>query len=528
MAVAAAVPNSALSALVPQTAHVFDAADAPVRSSGCLTSREEISRFVGAGAAPDALAAAIAQVAAAVSGSGPPPAASDVAVGLLGCREVFDVVRRYQSCEAHSVATGLPRPALLALYRQEGSLSISPPKTSYSHGPLIATAPMTCRPDTVPFGFDPTMSRVGFNFVYDRTAFDATTLDPTSQSFGLAFRNMITLGGIDSIVNPRVSPEDELRHLLAKAKSAAPPVAAVTTLNSLVRAKLSPFQRAIFDEVCIGLMMCELDSLGGSQLPGPENLLDQLRTTMTDLVTTHAATRRGNDIMLTAKDDGPEARAVLALQTRWFESRTRWTTLLARADRAGSIAFDQLPPFLAYLRFNTGDAIFGGIVLRAIGAMEAAKAKATLTPWPRADVFLTALAGTLLDHPDVLRARQLVRDHWAPHVGTETAWRHIGLVDELRNVGVPPLWLTTAPLPKPRLRKTADVAREMVDLVVGTDVAPAIEQLLYTAPISTVLSLGIMDALPVAARREPLVKAHSFDRLRIVYDKALRDAGVAP
>jgi hypothetical protein len=538
MALAAAAPDSPLSGLVPETAHVFDFAvrrpgrgvgDKPVSRSGCLVSLKEITRFVGLGTAPDALADALDAVTAAATASGPSPPAETVAKGLIGCREVFDAVRRYDLCGANAAVTNQTLPVLMALYRQEGGLCVSPPASSYPHSPLINTAPETCRPDDVPFEFVTTESRVGFNFTYEQPGVDGTTLDGTSQAFGLTWRNMLTLGGIDSIFRPRLSAGDEVRHVLARASTAAPPIPALESLRTAIRAKLNPFQRQLFGEMLAGLLMCELDSLSADSLPEPIALLDTLRAAASGLVTAHVATRRGNEIMLTATDDAAEARAVLALQARWFDSRSRLTTLLARTDRAGAVAFNPLPPFMAYLRFNVGDAIFAGILLRAIGALEAARTAATVSPWPHADQFLNALSASFITHPDVLRARKLVRDHWKPKVGTETAWRHIGLVDELRQVGVPPVWLTTAPAPMPVLLKTADVARELVDILVRTDAIPVIDRLLYTAPISKTIALGVMDALPVGAKqRLPLVKAHSFDRLRIVYEKAAQDAGLLP
>lgn len=546
MRFAAALPNQALNALVPETAHVFDAADPRFDRSGCLASSAEVATATGAGADANDLGAAIAAFAAAATQQQGAAAVSvqQAARGIRVTREVFDLVRRLNMCRDSATTVNAVFADVLGLFRQEGGLVLSPPHASYRHGPLIRTNAnlANCRSSVINFAGVPQVvptwgsvnERVGFNLSYVMAgAVDQPLQHPVSRSFGMVWRNIQVMAGLDSIFRPRLHASDELIWLFERAAALAP----IKHLVNDVRPHLSAIQRDLLagranpplrGGMPAGITMCVIDLLADDELPELEALLTDSVDLFDRLLAGHATVAHSGEVILSADETSSDATLTLELQARWWRSRTQLSTLLARRDRTGAVAFDDFTPFLAYLRFNAGDALFVGILLRTIAALDHARARAKKHAWPGSADFLDALDKSLFTASDTAEADMLVKTHWSQHVATETTWRHQGLVDAFRDRGVPPMWLTTPPAPPPTLQRTADVARRCVDLIAGADLMAALDRLLRTMPLGMLHAFGLTDGFNTPADgRVAFSKAHSFYRVRTAYANAVATAGLS-
>jgi hypothetical protein len=138
----------------------------------------------------------------------------------------------------------------------------------------------------------------------------------------------------------------------------------------------------------------------------------------------------------------------------------------------------------------------------------------------------------------------------------ETRWRHQGLLEELIRVGERPPWLRGALEPQDEsLRKiqeadleTANVVDRIVSRIARQQLASVVNAALEFTPVKTLVDLGILIPLrtsltevPAEFRpqqqdkertlewarvraRAPLVRAHSFERLRLAYSRAFARA----
>lgn len=538
-----------------------------IKTSGCLLSAQEIARTASEAnipAGPDPVAAVVEAVGSVVSppslaqhleslrtaaASAPAkdsPEARKAAHGLIATRETFDALRRFRIVTTLSSALGVPRSVLLALWRQESALVVSPPVSSYAHAPLVLT-PSPCRPEKVTLGILGGL-RPGFNLVFQRntSAPLATTTHDISRRMGLLFRNLLVLGGLDSVAIPRLSgssagatshPNDELVQFLSRAKAAGTPQ--TVALNSAYRSHLSGGannQQRLFDETSLGLLMVGMEahgSPGAAPLPGAETLLDMLKATWDGLFSSHtSASASNNHITLSADELGSETKQIVLLQASWFASRSHLDTLLAWRDRGGAVArLSKCSPLLTYLRFHLGDAPFAGILLRTVIGLEDIYRKALRDPWPGSEAFENAFNPHRFSRSEANSLKHDLVTHFATSaVSTQTAWRHIGLIDKILTAGMPPAWLSAAAAPNHRLSKTADIVRKLLEVVEARDFLPAIEALFAVSPIRSLRSLNLVsaatDAEFVTRLGMPLVKAHSFDRLRQIYAKTHADAGL--
>ena len=196
----AATPDKTLDELLPETRRLLEGLPTTfamtgggsqrtlqfrVSSSGCLFSSAEIAAFVNArdltggpgsvGMISDILTTVLQPadleklLGSLRSAAASPPAADSeeawaAARGLIAARETYDGLRRFKICADHASLWGAKTSALLAIYRQEGAFVISPPASSYEHGPLILTGG-GCRPETIDLGSEPPR-RPGFNLVH--------------------------------------------------------------------------------------------------------------------------------------------------------------------------------------------------------------------------------------------------------------------------------------------------------------------------------------------------------------------------
>jgi hypothetical protein len=195
-------------------------------------------------------------------------------------------------------------------------------------------------------------------------------------------------------------------------------------------------------------------------------------------------------------------------------------------------------PFVTYLRFHSGDATFMGVLLRIITKLdkldkEWEKEKST---W--GDSFREAFASSRWSKARSNTLAKMLRTHWATEkVKEQTAWRHIGLIETIKNRGGAPTWLKhLKPVkPDPSLETTANVARQTIEAVADQGLIDAVNLALEFTPISKLVSLRMVpiphkpgETQEQARLRARLIlaNAHSFERKRLAYEDAAKRAGL--
>src|SRR4051794_7829954 len=224
-----ALGDGELDALVPATKGLI----APTESnevfkrSGCLMSAAEIVAHVDSALDASKLADALQALTTAtipIEDPGMPSLVTkdQVIAAITLAREFFDVVRRFAFCREHAVTYALTTAELLSLYRREGAYAVAPPVSSYRHGPVIRTSDSGCRTHAVSL-FDATTTRGGYIISHSEAAPRLPSANSAeSRAFGIMFRNLVTIGGIDTVVSPRLPAEDELIFFLDAATKASP------------------------------------------------------------------------------------------------------------------------------------------------------------------------------------------------------------------------------------------------------------------------------------------------------------------
>jgi hypothetical protein len=253
-----------------------------------------------------------------------------------------------------------------------------------------------------------------------------------------------------------------------------------------------------------------------------------LETDYGALLAAHAAKREsGGRIFITADDTGTDTKLCLGVQTSWYESRKHMYTLLARRDRPGAAALPDFSPFLTYLRFHIGDPAFVGVLIRVLRNLDAMKKEARKKPWKNSAEFLVEAERVAWAAADEKRAKDWLA-RWAA-VGSEFAWRHLGLVEQIANAGVRPLWLKSPTAPSQQMVRTAAIASEVVRTIGERSLLRTVDVLLSRSPISvTAEKFGLIGFPAVDARRTALAKVHNFEQLRLVYQATAAKTVQAP
>ncbi len=571
MRLAKSLADDEFSNLLPKRSHLTEPIDleGTVTYSGCLVSAEEIAKSIrGESGTNKTLFEDLRAFATAALSPRSIADSAQVARGIRAARELYDVSRRFSYCQANSKEYSVPFAELLSLYRTEGALSVTPPEDSFEHGPLIDTRTKTdpqadqdqaeppCRVarvslfDQIMPGTDDTprpgrTERPGFNLVYRfRSTTDASKND-VSLKFDLLYRNIVVIGGLDTIQNPRLSPNDELMQFMRAARK-GPPIFAFMRVINETRKKLagtrSKFwnrqrppktQQEFLDDVATGLAMAEIEQR--QELPSAEELLESILPELSGLIDVHrfeTKVRSGHtDVHLLGDRYGTDTYNCLRVQARWYASRMRPHTLVAQAHRTEKLMnLPRFSPFVTYLRFHAGDAVFMGVLLRTITQLDKLdkvweKEKST---WGNS--FRKAFASSKWSKSQSNKLEKMLRTHWAPKVPKETAWRHIGLIDAIKRRGGAPTWLKhLKPIrPDPRLEITANVARQTIEAIANQGLIEAVNLALEFTPISKLVSLKMVP-IPDGSRlraRWPLANAHSFERKRLTYEDAAKRAAL--
>lgn len=558
--------------------------------AGCLMSAAEISEFVGGGGTVESLAEDLKAFADSPVTPAPPPVLggpSLAARGLRAARELFDVVRRLRIARDHAVKFGLTVAECLALHRQEGALAITPLYDSFSQGPLILTAHVGCRESDVLHSLNVEIGRAierpGFALVlpiaqyFKRLGIKGKTTT-ASMRFEALVTNMLVTGGLDNTTwLPENEGADEVKQLLFHAFK-SPMNGFEGLLVDALGAPTTDFERPQLQRV---LLLLLLNLIGVQiELPGALTSADGVMRRSIDalkklMAMHHVETilrAHGTDVHMLGDGEGGDTEACLEVQAGWYASRKRLVTLMPRRDRSADVEDQTLSPLVAYLRFHTGDVLFMGLVLRALRhfatLIDAAKRRGTRASPSWGGEFLNSVA--VSDWKRVTRdeKKQLADDlaHWVAkanirlgdknRANQETVWRHMGLIEALREIEPKPAWLEPFTPPAAKistkaeidqfadLQRIAQAATRTVRLVVDHDLLTPLQQAFETLPVTELVNAGVLPLpgrkaadIPKAFRpsldparrllewrkvaaRAPLVKAHNFERLRLVYQKA--------
>jgi hypothetical protein len=549
MRFASALEDQPLESMTPEFRGFFSADDSAkmVSASGCLMSLENVAatyelrdpavlpgefRHLGSFAASGAISGA---------------ERDRLATCLRLAREVHDTLRRYGLCTSNAADLGVTRSELLAIFRQEGSLGIAPSKPSWSHAPVIPTAAgAACRRHEI-FLWDRSADRHGWVVSYDRdTVSTPSRSNMVSLSFGVAIRHAVIIGGLDSLVLPRLADGDELLVLYEctrKGRAGSYPAleqlkrdvlrnlsTKPTTAGQIARRQsLLTSQADIFDGILIGHIMFRLDTLGASALTSEAELLNQAQDDIRKLLAVHPVKMDGTHRVFLAPADGDEdARVCLRLQASWYVTRKEVQTLLARRDRAAYAGANAMAPILAYLRYNIGEINFVRVLIRFADAIVKLKNPRSATARALQPAFAARLARIGWTTSDQSLARKL-QDNWRvigrSSVGISPGWRHLGLIDALAVHGSV---CTKAPVASRGMQLAADTAKQVIDLYQNKGLFELLAEFILSHPITTYNSAGLdivgFDRLD--AGRQPLRNAFSFERLRRAYAQAHVRAGL--
>jgi hypothetical protein len=555
--VAAKMPRASFAGLLPEFAGFFQPADedAMVSSSGCLSSLKDLAAATGIpeGDLGSELKSLGGLDAAKSDSSGPaasekpkPEETKRAAQALRLAREVDDVVRRFVICTENSRRERVPRSELFAIYQQEGALGIAPEKSSWEHAPLIPTTDKGCRTHSFKLWDKPNTERTSYVVSHDpsagRTPSEKNTI---SLEFGLAIRHIVMIAGVDQVIDPRLSADDELLALYtcirAKPAGSYPPIDA---LKKDVLAKLSrkpsvqggvfgrqksiTSQADIFDGMCIGLLGVTIESATkGSNLPTEQQLLEQLEKDYRALLDAHSHQDDAGRTFLAPADDSADARQALRLQSAWYAARRQVRTLLAIRDRGSYHGTAELAPILAYLRYNIGEfnfmrcMIFFASRLAELGTAKAKK------DFMLSDQFTEALGRIEWNATDAKVADRLL-ETWRALSRTAMfktpGWRNVGLIDALAAQGE----TCTKAAPSSRsMELAADAAHAAVTLYEEEGLFPLLAVFVLSHPLTVSVGKVNVVGLRPADSLQPMRNAFSFERIRRVTSKAIGDAGLS-
>lgn len=461
-------------------------------------------------------------------------APEEIASGIMATREYFDLVRRVVFCKLHAKRLQSSTAEILALYRREGAFVIPPPKSSYQHAPLILTGG-PCRPENV------TISRKGiarpsFNLIFPTIS----GLKAKDNSIAALRWNLLTTGGLDTIISPRSSVGDELKQIINKSVLWAftqPHLLPNSTFKKELSGKYSKELgvggKSMLFSIMEGLAKAELEL--AKEISSIREFLDRLTLKLNTLLDSHETESKEGTAFLLAQDHGDETFNCLEIMSDWFQSRKYLGTLLSYKDRNSMPGIDQVfSPFVTYLRYNLGDLLF----IHSISVLLTSLGKLYAT-WPKSKRHkLNAAVG---DHrlgfrqaleaskwfKDKNRRKELITDSRKAHEFWNTArklkrekreelsWHFVGLAHLIKSKTSDENWHGILRLKHEdkNLHIAGKYAEKIIRPIAELGLVPAISIALEFLPIANLRKMGI---LPV-----PLAKSHSFEQLRLIYEKKL-------
>jgi len=539
----ALIPHEPLKAMVSLRSHLFDEGGRDkseiLKYSGCLLSFDEARPKAPRGSKTPAEARLLAMLRrlVAMGMANDSTTVDEASAAIIAAREVAAILRRIwiaDTCRAN----GQPLAAALALFRQESALMVTPAVSSYSHAPLIESAENdACRPETVSLwdNHQGYCRRPGENLVYaiNKTT-DVNQRSELALSFDIAIRNVAVVGGLDTILLPRLQAGDELGQLLAAVAAGTVPSRSWSRFHTDVRSHLSGAasrwfsqrfgsQRSLALSFVTGFAMKDLDLV--QQPPDPEDLVDAATAGVWRTIDVHRVELRNVSgttySTLVGQDDYTATRVPLEIQQSWFASRAQRVTILGRLHRpAHSSGAGRFSSFVTYLRYNLGDAMFAGTLLRVAVALQRLVNRWRAYPSWGTVLLRDGAATRWLANARSATGRaaqaQLERalGHWVSSVGNESAWRHHGL---LATWGPGHLVPATRG-PDRRIEATANAIAAAFVVLSDAGLFDVLDLALEFTPIDHLVQMDLIAIQDPVSARKPLARAHSFERLRIAYE----------
>ena len=529
-----------------------------LRDLDALLSGAEIASFIGFSSSPPVAdlsqSLLVASQYRALNTTAAAAVGSDdmrvVGRGLRAARELLDAGQRFQFARTNTalfdtlVSIEVKFPELLALHRAEGAFCMQPAMASLPHAPLIRTARTLGSPPLPP---GPPAARTESAFVnlsgiaFCRPGYAPTFGVPAANArereLLVLLGNGLTLGGLDNLVSWPVQFDNVHNELaLLVDKAIADDVAGIGALMRGWEPSLMPTTRPALLFAVQGIAMAHYEA--NSMLTGD----GLIAAVVADLVVmrSFSSTSTASDFSIFDDDARSNTGKFLELTGRWYASRTRPETLLARSDRAPFLAMERLSPYMSYLRFHSGDVIFMGLLLRVakeLGALRtqwtAAMGRATFagainaTPHSDFGAALDASSFSIMTPAEkgaISSALTKWRQSTTKYVKGrgESVWRHVGLLSTI----IAP-WK-----PDPPAAGNVDTqhVRALADAVLGA--MTAIQDNALMGPITRALEFMPLDRLfgrPSFNEKNwaaNLRKAENFERLRMFIDAARTHASL--
>lgn len=533
--------RKSLRAVFPKRAYLTDPSDESrmVTWATCLLSSRDIARHLGIKSIWDALKAFedTAQSQETENSEISPPA-QDVINGILSIREFFDLIRRILYCKLNSERLEVSLDELLALFRQEGALVLTPPQSSFRHSPLVETKPgLRCRTESVIITVKG-VGRPGFNLTFPMSA-DYSDKHKALQAMMF---NFLVVGGLDTVVAPRSSDKDEL-HKIAKEiifysdNSKFTTSEPVVRLNEKYLRKLEATGKMKLWNILEGLAKVELE--GKEEVPSLNELLGAVVDRLDGLINSHQVEARDGSGFLLGMDKGEETFNVLEIQSDWYKSRKALRTLLAYKDRAGMNGLEQsFSSFVTYLRYNLGDLLFLYTLSRILPRLgqlykswpksKRNKLNALLSPnsinyrealeksgWFQNKELRSNLIAEAEEAKKFWRAARRVKDR---DKREKLNWHFVGLSRSLIAKSPEEPWKRVFGKPEQdeqlmkMAQKAVSIIRPLAELNLVMPICLAFESL----PVSKLRTYGISGTA--------LINAHSFERMRLAYKDAWENA----
>jgi hypothetical protein len=534
-----------------------------IKSAGCMVSLSEISEFLGSNS--DVLFDDLKALEKASTEEDPSKIDMDALNrGVRACRELSDLIRKVSFCKEIEKEFGISYVEMLALYRQEGALALTPFKESYSFGTLIATKKETCRsPDMViqlfnpikrvfviglersinPLTrlpqFDTLAKRSGFNLAFSTPL---TSLSDDSYKQILIMSNLLVTAGMDILFKNSPQTGDDLSQLFKKAILTSDDFLGEFK-NSTAFSKIDDqFLQSRLMVLFIGLMMfvLENESHHRSKIPTPKELFAQTFTLLQKLFASHLLEKQHNkasgqfiNICLVADAVAPDTFLCLRIQAMWYSTRKFPFTLLALKDRNNEFK-NKLPPFspfVTYMRFHADELIFLGILIRVLKSFKALKKfwnlKSNLKKIPKEVKFPDIKPN---DQKIILQAfKQIILIKDDSIKNPLKTWVSLGLIQYYADNKLLPKWFalsdlkTKSPDFKDR-NKGASAALRTLTIIKKYNLTDTLNFVLEFTPIKTFFDANVFENANDPAKRlfmsKVFTKAHSFERVRLVYQEA--------
>lgn len=533
-----------------------------IKSAGCLVSLAEIEEFLGSGEGK--LFDDLQALEKAASGTVKKPDMEVIKRATRACRELSDLIRKVSYCKQVGNEFSMDYYEVLALFRQEGGLVLTPNKDSYPHGTLILTEKGQCRsPDVVVqlvnlskpknpvflIGLERTINKASgqpqFETLAKRPGFNLAISTPLKNASDQSYRmlmilaNLIVVGGLDILFKNNPKSDDELSQLfmqnLSNSVSFFQRITSFTAFSKID----DVFLQSQFLTIFMGLMLfvMESESHKTGSIPKVYDLSSQTADLMEQLFKSHEIEQKQNkksaqftNICLVGNSSSPDTLLCLRIQAMWYSTRRFPYTLLAIKDR--NEEFKKLPafsPFVTYLRFHVDELIFLGILIRLLKAFKAVKKFWTKTSSKKAPADLKFPDLKDEEQATVKKAFESIKGIKDDSSNPIKTWISIGLVDHYIKQKTMPAWFAKSDFKtdsadyKFRLAE-AEIALNMMSIIKKYELVPTLNFVLEFTPIKTFFDIEVFEGGKDPAKKlfmsRAFTKAHSFERMRLVYKAA--------